>query len=183
VNACPTDDVFRGTLYSQKVLKQNKMNVFKSIYERIDIPLTNWMADNGIKLLRWSIALIFIWFGGLKFFPGASPAEQLAGSSIEILTFGLVPASMGLPVLAAWEVLIGVGMLLPKYMRFTILLLYVQMAGTFSPIVIMPDVVFAQFPLVLTIEGQYILKNFIVITAALVIGATVRGGGLRATPG
>ncbi|MCH8494506.1 MAG: DUF417 family protein [Balneolales bacterium] len=158
------------------------MNTIKDLYNIIDTRLINWMANNGIKLLRWSIALIFIWFGGLKFFPGASPAEQLAGSSIEILTFGLVSASIGLPVLAAWEVIIGVGMLLPKYMRFTILLLYVQMLGTFSPIVIMPDVVFSTFPVVLTMEGQYILKNLIVISAALVIGATVRGGNLRATP-
>ncbi|MCC5927041.1 MAG: hypothetical protein JJU41_10835 [Bacteroidetes bacterium] len=158
------------------------MNFFKSIYEIIDIPLTNWMAHNGIKLLRWSIALIFIWFGGLKFIPGASPAEVLAGSSIEILTFGLVSASVGLPILAAWEVLIGIGMLLPKYMRFTILLLYVQMVGTFSPIFIMPEIVFNSFPFVLTIEGQYILKNLVVIAAALIIGATVRGGRLTATP-
>lgn len=158
------------------------MDTVKDLYNIIDTRLINWMAKNGIKLLRWSIALIFIWFGGLKFFPGASPAEQLAGSSIEILTFGIVSASIGLPVLAAWEVIIGIGMLLPKYMRFTILLLYVQMLGTFSPIVIMPDVVFSTFPVVLTIEGQYILKNLIVISAALVIGATVRGGNLRATP-
>lgn len=158
------------------------MKFLKSIYEFIDVPLTNWMAANGIKFLRWSIALIFIWFGGLKFFPGASPAEALAGGSIELLTFGLVPASVGLPILAAWEVLIGVGMLVPKFMRFTILLLYVQMMGTFSPVFIMPEVVFNSFPLVLTIEGQYILKNLIVITAALIIGATVRGGKLVANP-
>lgn len=158
------------------------MKFLKSIYDLIDVPLTNWMAANGIKFLRWSIALIFIWFGGLKFFPGASPAEALAGGSIELLTFGLVPASVGLPILAAWEVLIGVGMLVPKFMRFTILLLYVQMMGTFSPVFIMPEVVFNSFPLVLTIEGQYILKNLIVITAALIIGATVRGGKLVANP-
>jgi uncharacterized membrane protein YkgB len=147
-------------------------------YESIDLKLTQWMAENGIRLLRWSIAMIFIWFGALKFFPGMSPAESLAGNSIEILSFGLVPASVGLPILAAWEVLIGIGMLVPRFMRLTILLLYVQMGGTFSPVVIMPDVVFNTFPFALTIEGQYILKNVIVITAALVIGATVRGGKL-----
>ncbi len=158
------------------------MKSLKEYYNFIDVPLTNWMADNGVKLLRWSIALIFIWFGGLKFFPGASPAEALAGTSIEMLTFGIVSASIGLPILAAWEVLIGIGMLVPKFTRATILLLYVQMIGTFSPVILMPDVVFNSFPFVLTMEGQYILKNVIVISAALIIGATVRGGRLTANP-
>ena len=149
-------------------------------YESADQWITKWMARNGIFLLRISIGLIFIWFGALKFIPGASPAEELAGSSIEILSFGLVSAQTGLPILAAWECLIGIGMFVYRYMRFTILLLYVQMLGTFSPIVIMPDVVFESIPLVLTIEGQYIIKNVVVIASALVIGATVRGGQLQA---
>lgn len=152
-------------------------------YEHIDQSVTRWMARNGIFLLRISIGLIFVWFGALKFFPGASPAEQLAGSSIEILTFGIVSAGIGLPLLAIWECLIGIGMFVRKYMRFTILMLYVQMIGTFSPIVILPHVVFEGFPLVLTMEGQYIIKNVVVIAAALVIGATVRGGKLQSEPG
>jgi uncharacterized membrane protein YkgB len=175
-------DFFLTEVPSHENPKQSHMRNYNpyTLYQNIDVKLTEWMARNGIRLLRWSIAMIFIWFGALKFFPGMSPAEALAGSSIEILSFGLVSASFGLPILAAWEVLIGIGMLLPRFMRFTILLLYVQMAGTFSPIVIMPDVVFNSFPFALTMEGQYILKNVIVITAALVIGATVRGGKLTA---
>ncbi len=151
-------------------------------YENIDRAITRWMARNGIFLLRISIGLIFIWFGALKFFPGASPAEQLAGTSIEILTFGLVTPGVGLPILAVWECLIGVGMVVNRYMRFIILILFLQMIGTFSPIVILPQVVFEGFPLVLTIEGQYIIKNVVVISAALVIGATVRGGELQSGP-
>lgn len=149
-------------------------------YDEIDIAITHWMARNGIFLLRLSIAVIFLWFGALKFFPGVSPAEALAGNSIELLSFGLVPAAVGLPILALWECLIGAGMLVIRYMRFTILMLYVQMIGTFSPVILMPEVVFDAFPFNLTMEGQYILKNLIVISAALVIGATVRGGKLKA---
>ena len=149
-------------------------------YDQTDRRITQWMARNGIFLLRLSIAIIFIWFGFLKFFPGVSPAEALAGNSIEILSFGLVSASAGLPILAAWECLIGAGMLFTRYMRFIILMLYVQMIGTFSPVILMPEVVFDAFPFNLTMEGQYIFKNLIVISAALVIGATVRGGKLKA---
>ncbi len=158
------------------------MNNLLNSYERIDQSVTHWMARNGIFLLRISIGLIFVWFGALKFFPGVSPAEQLAGSSIEILTFGIVSAGVGLPILAVWECMIGIGMFVPRFMRFTILMLYVQMIGTFSPIVILPDVVFETIPYALTMEGQYIIKNVVVITAALVIGATVRGGKLNPEP-
>lgn len=149
-------------------------------YDQTDRRITQWMARNGIFLLRLSIAIIFLWFGFLKFFPGVSPAEALAGNSIEMLSFGLVTATIGLPILAAWECLIGAGMLVTRYMRFTILMLYVQMIGTFSPVILMPEVVFDAFPFNLTMEGQYIFKNLIVISAALVIGATVRGGKLKA---
>jgi uncharacterized membrane protein YkgB len=156
-----------------------KFNPF-TYYDLTDQAVTKWMARNGILLLRTSIGLIFIWFGALKFIPGASPAEGLAGPTIEILSFGLVSAQVGLPILAAWECLIGIGMFFFRFMRVTILLLYVQMLGTFSPVFLMPDVVFASVPLLLTIEGQYIVKNVVVIASALVIGATVRGGQLQA---
>lgn len=94
----------------------------------------------------------------------------------------MVPVALGLPVLAFWECLIGIGMFVRRYMRFTILMLYVQMIGVFSPMVTMPEVVFESFPFALSLEGQYIVKNVVVIAAALVIGATVRGGELKAEP-
>ena len=151
-------------------------------YENVDQAITRWMARNGILLLRISIGIIFVWFGALKIFPGVSPAEELAGSSIEIMSLGIVPASVGLPILAVWECMIGVGMFARKYMRFTILMLYVQMVGTFSPVILIPEVVFNSLPFSLTMEGQYIVKNVVVIAAALVIGATVRGGELKPEP-
>lgn len=140
------------------------------------------MAKFGITFLRVSIGVIFIWFGGLKFFSGMSPAEDLALSTIELLTFGLIPANIALFLLATFEVLIGILMTSGKYLRFTILLLLGQMIGTMSPIILFPDIVFADIPFVLTIEGQYIFKNFVVISAAMVIGATVRGGRLNSEP-
>jgi uncharacterized membrane protein YkgB len=140
------------------------------------------MAKYGISFLRLSIGIIFIWFGGLKYFSGMSPAEDLAVSTIEILSFGLLPSNIALFLLATFEVIIGILMTTGKYLRFTILLLLGQMFGTMSPIVLFPDIVFADFPFALTIEGQYIFKNFVVISAAIVIGATVRGGRLSSEP-
>lgn len=149
----------------------------------LDPLITRWMARNGIRFLRYSIAFIFIWFGALKFFPGLSPAEELATGAISVLSCGLISAPVALPLLAAFEVLIGLLILAGRWLRLTILLLLVQMIGTMSPIVLFPEVVFETFPYALTIEGQYIFKNFVVISAAITIGATARGGKLDPEPG
>lgn len=148
----------------------------------IDPLITRWMARHGVTFLRISVAIIFIWFGGLKFVPGLSPAEELAVSTIELMSFGMISPSIALILLASFEVLIGILLLTGVFMRLTILLLLLQMAGTMSPIVLFPDLVFTRIPWALTIEGQYIFKNFVVISAAIVIGATVRGGRLTAEP-
>lgn len=153
-----------------------------SLYHKTDRLLTRWLAQSGIAFLRFSIGLIFIWFGGLKFFPGASPAEELALSAISVLTFSLIPNSLALFLLAAFEVLIGVGLIIGRYMRVILLMLVLQMAGTMSPLILFPEIVFQSPPFLLTIEGQYIIKNVIVISSAMVIGATVRGGRLVDSP-
>jgi uncharacterized membrane protein YphA (DoxX/SURF4 family) len=87
-----------------------------------------------------------------------------------------------LPVLAIWEMIIGLGFITGKFMRLTILLMIFQMIGAASPIVLNPTAVFVKFPFVLTLEGQYIIKNAVLVSAAFVIGATVRGGELSADP-
>lgn len=154
----------------------------RDLFLFIDLLITRTMARIGIGLLRWSIGIIFVWFGALKYIPGMSPAEKLATSTIELLTFGLIPYSWILFLLATFEVLIGILIIHGKWMRFAILLLLIQMAGTMSPIFLFPDLVFVKIPYALTIEGQYIFKNIVVISAAIVIGATVRGGQLTADP-
>lgn len=157
----------------------------KSIYQRfekMDVAITNWMARYGILFLRIALGVVFFWFGFLKFFPGISPAETLATRTIETLTFGLIPASISLPLLATWESLIGLGLIFGVFMRATLLLLFVQMLGTILPIFFFPHEVFTVFPIVPTLEGQYIIKNTVMISAGLVIGATVRGGWTVADP-
>jgi uncharacterized membrane protein YphA (DoxX/SURF4 family) len=107
-----------------------------------------------------------------------SPAQDLAARTIEMLTFGRVHADVSVPLLAAWECLIGIGLLFGIFMRATLLLLAVQMAGTLMPLVLFPDEVFTRLPYAPTLEGQYIIKNAVLISAAIVLGATVRGGRL-----
>lgn len=132
------------------------------------------MSRNGIPLLRISLGIVFFWFGFLKFFPGTSPAEMLATKTITILTFGLIKPSVSIYMLAALETLIGLGLITRSYLRFTLLLLFGQMLGTVTPLFFFPAETFTVFPFVPTLEGQYIIKNIILISAGIVIGSTVR---------
>ena len=150
--------------------------------EPIDIRLTSWMARDGITLTRVAMGVVFLWFGAIKFVPGWSPAADLAARTIEQITFGIVTPEIGLPLLAAWESLIGIGLLLGRFLRLTLLLLFVQMPGTMLPLILFPSETFTAFPHAPTMEGQYIIKNLVLIAAAIVVGATVRGGELRAEP-
>jgi uncharacterized membrane protein YphA (DoxX/SURF4 family) len=149
-------------------------------FDVVDARITSWMARHGLPLLRTSLGIVFLWFGALKFFPGLSPAHDLAARTIETLSFGLVTAGVSIPLLATWECLIGIGLLFGIFMRAVLLLLAVQMAGTLMPLVLFPSEVFARIPYAPTLEGQYIIKNAVLISAAIVLGATVRGGGLVA---
>ncbi|TAK00114.1 MAG: DoxX family membrane protein [Chloroflexota bacterium] len=147
-----------------------------SALEPIDVRVTATLARFGVPVLRIGLGIVFLWFGALKFFPGASPAETLAARTIEQLSGGVIGPSVSVPVLAAWESLIGLGLLAGRFMRATLLLLVLQMLGTLTPLVLFPAETFAMFPLVPTLEGQYIIKNVVLIGAAMVVGATVRGG-------
>ena len=146
--------------------------------EAVDVRLTRWMARYGVVTLRVALGGIFFWFGVLKFFPGLSPAQGLAVQTIDLLTFGLVPGGVSLVLLATLECVIGLGLISGRAMRLTLLLLAFQMVGAASPLVLFPGEVFTAFPYAPTLEGQYIIKNVVLVSAGLVIGATVRGGGL-----
>lgn len=126
-------------------------------------------------MLRISIGIIFFWFGILKFFPGASPAQDLAIRTISLLTFGILPASVIINMLALWEVVIGIGFITGKYLKTTLLLLFAQMLGTFTPVFLFPAEVFTAIPYAPTLEGQYIIKNIVIVSAGFVIGAKVFG--------
>jgi uncharacterized membrane protein YphA (DoxX/SURF4 family) len=151
-------------------------------FDDVDASITAWMARHGVALLRVSLGVVFLWFGFLKFFPGLSPAQQLATRTVAQLTFGAVKPATALYVLAAWETLIGLGLITGIWMRVTLLLLFVQMLGTITPLVLYPFETFYRFPYAPTLEGQYIIKNIVLVSAAIVIGATVRGGRLSSEP-
>lgn len=118
-----------------------------------------------VPLLRYSLAVVFFWFGVLKPI-GVSSATEIVSETVYFL-----PPEVFVPVLGVWEMLIGVCLLHRKLLRAGIALLLLQMAGTFLPLVLLPDVSFATVPLVPSLEGQYILKNLVLISGALVVAS------------
>ncbi len=131
------------------------------------------MNRHGIKALQISLAVIFIWFGLLKIL-GISPAAGLVKATVNWMPF--FDSDSWVKIIGCWEVVIGVCFIFKKTLRVAIALLAMQMVGTFLPLVILPDITFQRgmFPFAPTIEGQYIIKNLLIIAAALTIGGTVR---------
>ncbi|MDE3252318.1 MAG: hypothetical protein KGO92_05900 [Bacteroidota bacterium] len=122
-----------------------------------------------IALLRISMGIVYLWFGALKFFNGVSPAEQLAMQTIHKLTFGLINDHTNLLLLAVWETAIGLLLISGKYVKTALYLLFPHMICTFTPFIFNPQDTFRFAPYGLTLVGQYIIKNIIIISAALVI--------------
>ncbi|PSQ70226.1 MAG: hypothetical protein BRD31_04080 [Bacteroidetes bacterium QH_2_64_26] len=134
----------------------------------LDRRIAGWMQRNGLFILRIGLGIVFVWFGLLKPL-GISPAEDLVRSVVYV-----VPPDFFVPFLGWWEVAIGVGLLYRPFNRTAIFLLFLQMPGTLLPLVLLPEVCFTQVPWGLTLEGQYIIKNAVIIGAALAVGGTVR---------
>ena len=140
----------------------------KTVIDNIDRRVATWMNYFGHRMLRYSLSIIFIWFGLLKPL-GMSPAADLVARTV----YWFSPQKF-IPILGWWEVAIGACLLIRSTIRIALLLLFVQMPGTALPLLLLPDVCFTRFPIGLTLEGQYIIKNLIIISAAIVIGGTVR---------
>ena len=136
--------------------------------DQIDYRVTKWMYTYGKPMLRISLAIVFIWFGALKVV-FESPAQDMVAATV----YWLDPEWF-IPVLGIWEVLIGIFMLFKKTIRLALILLIFQIPGTFLPLIVLPEVCFENFPFVLTTEGQYIIKNLVVISAAIVAGGSIR---------
>ena len=142
-------------------------------FDRLDLHIANWMSRWGTRALRISLGVIFIWFGILKPF-GISPAQAL----VERTVYWLSPEFF-VPILGWWEVAIGVCLAIRPLVRAGVLLLFLQMPGTALPLLLLPEVCFTTVPYGLTLEGQYIVKNLVLVSAGLVLGGSVRPEGRR----
>lgn len=115
------------------------------------------------KLAKFSIFLIYFWFGALKVF-GESPASPLVLSLLGV-TMPSIEPSMFLVYFGLFEMLIGLLFLVPKFEKAAILLLALHLGMTVLPLFLLPHLVWTK-PFVPTMEGQYIIKNILILALA-----------------
>ncbi len=137
--------------------------------ERIDRSISAFLRRWSIPTLRVSLAIVFIWFGALKVFD-VTPVTDLVASTVYWFDPDWV-----VPVLGVFEILVGVGLLLRIALRAVLALFAAQMIGTFLVLVLLPEISFQDGnPLLLTVEGEFVIKNLVLLSAGMVVGATVR---------
>ena len=129
-----------------------------------------------VGFLQLSLGLVFLGFGVLKFFPGLSPAEEIAAATIDRLTFGLIGGHTAVLMTAVLETFIGLTLVTGKFVRVGLVVLAGAFVGILSPLVLFTDELFPHGP---TLLGQYVLKDIVLVAAALVVAAGALGSRLR----
>lgn len=138
-------------------------------YVAIDLRVIQFFRQTFVPVARFSIFLIFFWFGLIKLL-GLSPASPLAMALTEKTVGGQYFTQLFF-ILALIECVIGILFLFPKCTRVVVPLLLFHMAIVCSPLLLVPNYTWQSF-LVPTLEGQYIIKNAVVIAVAIGIAST-----------
>ena len=144
------------------------MKVLKKYFNKVDKKVIKVLKKISFPSLRYSLAIIFVWFGLLKTL-GSSPAQELVANTVYWFS-----SAWFVPFLGWWEVLIGVCLLYKPLIRLGLFLLIIQMIGTFLPLILLPEVVYGYKFYILTLEGQYIIKNLILISSGIAIGSNLK---------
>lgn len=126
-------------------------------FKKIDIPFA-----------RLALFIVFFWFGFLKMID-ASPANPLVAELLE-RTLPFITFQQFIILFGLFEMLIGILFLIPRAVRIVMPLLGLHMLTTLAPLVLLPTVAW-HAPLVPTMEGQYIIKNVVLIALACVVAA------------
>ncbi|WP_374228918.1 DUF417 family protein [Streptomyces sp. DH8] len=134
--------------------------------------LADHVNTHALVLLRATVGIVFIGFGVLKLFPSASPAEQLAVDAATKMTLGLVPETVLLLSLAALETAIGLGLTIGRrLLRPALVAFFLHMGGVFSTLLLLPDAMWQPHSPAPTMEGQYVVKNVVLVAVCLVVAA------------
>ena len=136
--------------------------------DAFDRRIAEWMERYGHRIHRYSMGVFFVWVGLLKQ-AGVETTTSLLAHTVYWGSPDLV-----VPLLGVWECVIGICLLFPKLIRLALLLLLVRLPATFLALVLLPDVCFVHLPFAPTPEGQYLIKDMLLFSAAIVIGGTVR---------
>jgi putative oxidoreductase len=174
----PAEDTYTGVV-QEKERAALKRFVAVDAGEAV---IHHWLMRYSLPALRISMGAVVFGFGILKYFPGMSPAQDLVLATTHLLSFGLVPAvvpsGVAMALVATLECAIGVLLLSGRWLRLAVCLLTVWLTGIMSPVVLLPERLFAGPHHMPTLEGQYVLKDAILLAAAMVIATAVRGATL-----
>lgn len=146
--------------------------------DRADAAIHRWLVKHSIEVLRISLGIVFLAFGALKLFPGVSPAEGIVRATTDALTSGLVPGGLAVALTAVVEVVVGITFVTGRWMRAAVWLLTAMLVGVLSPLLVLAPRLFAGPHHAPTLEGQYVLKDLVLVAAGMVVSSTVRGGRL-----
>lgn len=151
--------------------------------QKVDAALHRWLVAHSVAVLRISLGVIFLLFGILKFVPDHSPAEPLTIKTTDALSFGLVPGHIAIVLIGSLESAVGLLLIIGRRLKLTVYLLVVQFIGVLAPLALFTGRLFDGPDHAPTLEGQYVLKDFILLAAGLVVVSTVPGFLPGADPG
>ena len=120
-------------------------------------------------ILAVTLGVVYLWFGFLKFFPGCSPAEEVAKMTIDHLSLGTIPGNVAIILLAVWETVTGMILLIGLWRRPILYLTLLHLICTFTPFLLFPELTLPNPPLGFSLLGQYIAKNVILIAAVVTL--------------
>jgi uncharacterized membrane protein YkgB len=163
------------------MIMQHALPRFRPI-NRLDAQVTQWLTRNSVPLVRMSLGFVFLAFGFLKFFPGISPAEAIAIRTTDALTLGLMDGDLARLFVATMETTIGLSLLTGRYLRFGTALLGIAMVGVLSPLVLFPGDLFSREYNAPTLEGQYVVKDIVLLASGLIVGLKQRGAEMVIVP-
>ena len=140
------------------------MNSLRIKFYKFDKQFKSWLKKWGIPLTRISLGVVFLWFGLLKVF-NVSPVVDLISK-----TYWFLPTNEFIFFLGIWEVLVGIGLIFKLFLRTTLFFLWLQMLGTLTSLFLYPPMFFVSGNLfLLTMEGEFVVKNLVLIAAGLAI--------------
>jgi len=143
--------------------------------QRAEATIHDWLGRHAVKFLQISMGVIILGFGFLKYFPGLSPAQHMVLTVNHDLTFGLMPDRLTLMLFATFESVIGLSLITGIGLRVIIYPMAVWAVGILSPLVLMPAELFSGPNHTPTLEGQYVLKDIVLLASTFVIAsATMR---------
>jgi uncharacterized membrane protein YphA (DoxX/SURF4 family) len=143
--------------------------------QKLDAAIHRFLLAHSIQMLRVVVGLIFLGFGVLKFFPGVSPVEELTIKTTDALSFDLVPGGIAIVLIASLECIIGLLLISGRGLRIAVYLLAGQLIGILAPLVLFTGRLFDGAHHAPTLEGQYVVKDFILVAAGFVVASTLPG--------